>query len=111
MIIAAIGGRTVDDYELLSNTLNKYTISELVSGGCSGGDKMVERYAKENNIHITIFKANWKKYGRAAGPIRNTKIIESCDCVVALWDGKSKGTGDSINKAKKLNLEINIVEV
>jgi len=111
MIVAAIGGRNVNDYELLSKTLNKYVISELVSGGCSGVDKMAERYAKENDIPIIVFKADWKKYGRGAGPIRNTKIIQYCDFVVAIWDGKSKGTADSINKAKRLKLEIDIVDV
>jgi hypothetical protein len=44
--------------------------------------------------------ADWAKYGPAAGPIRNKEIIDACDVVIAFWDGKSKGTANSIKLAK-----------
>ena len=45
----------------------------ILSGHCSGVDLMGERYAMENGFQIELFLPEWKKYGRAAGPIRNKK--------------------------------------
>jgi hypothetical protein len=68
-----------------------------------------ERYAKEQNIPIMIFKPDWKRFGRGAGPARNKTIVENADCVIAFWDGVSKGTQSTINIAKKLNKKLRIV--
>ena len=55
----------------------------------------------ENNIKTLIFPANWEKYGKRAGFIRNEDIIKNCDAVIAFWDGKSKGTFHSLSLADK----------
>lgn len=76
-----------------------------------GADRIGEQYAKENGLKKTIFKAEWGKYGRAAGPIRNEEMAKIADCVICFWDGKSAGTKSMINLAKKYNkpVYINIV--
>ena len=80
----------------------------FVSGNCKGADLIGEKYAKEHGYEIEIFPAEWKKYGRAAGPIRNEKIAEISDYVICFWDGKSKGTFSMIQEAKKLNKPLRI---
>jgi len=84
------------DYKLLAYTLNDLinipTDVTIVSGGARGADTLAENYAKMIGVNTIIFKADWKKYGRAAGMIRNKDIIAQADVVVAFWDGKSKGT-------------------
>ena len=111
MKIAVIGSRTFNDFTLLEDTLNNFNIDTIISGGAKGADKLAEEYADKYNIKTLIFEANWKKYGNAAGPIRNKFIIENADYVIAFWDGKSKGTLSSINIAKKLNKTIKIVKI
>ena len=123
MKYAVIGGRDFDNYELLKSTLDKYDdIEYIVSGRAKGADQLGELYAKENDIPTIIHKANWKDmsepcitkyngfgvYNALAGFNRNTLIIEDCDIIIAFWNG-SKGTKDSINKAKKMNKEIIII--
>lgn len=108
MKVAVIGSRTFDDYELMKIILDKFDITLIVSGGAKGADKLSEKYALEKNIPVQIFKPDWS-IGRHAGFLRNTTIIEYSDFVVAFWDGKSKGTLDSINKAKKLNKDTRVV--
>jgi hypothetical protein len=54
-------------------------------------------------VPVTRLIPDWKKHGRAAGIIRNTDIVKQADKVVAFWDGKSKGTQDTIGKARKAN--------
>ena len=103
MKVAVIGSRTFDKYESVYNILSKLKITEIISGGAKGADSLAERYAKENNIPTKIFLPDWETYGKKAGFLRNTQIIEECEMVVAFWDGTSKGCADSIEKAKKTN--------
>ena len=50
----------------------------------------------------------WNKYGKAAGFKRNKNIIDNCTEIIAFWDGKSKGTLNSINYAKSINKKVTI---
>ena len=103
MKIAIIGSRTFNDYALLATSLSYFVfedISEIISGGAKGADKLVEDYAENLGFKCTVFKPDWEKDGKVAGFIRNQKIIDACDILIAFWDGKSKGTKDSMNKAK-----------
>src|SRR5690606_22296767 len=112
MKIAIIGSRTFLDYELLSDTIKNYLsennliIKSVVSGGAKGADTLAEKFALENTIEMIVFKPDWKRFGKRAGFMRNTLIIENSDVVFAFWDGKSSGTKDSIEKAKSLNKKV-----
>jgi hypothetical protein len=110
MKVAVIGSRGFDDYDKVKAILSAIKIDLLVSGGASGGDTLGERYANENNIETLIYLPDWEKHGRLAGFIRNTNIVEGADLVVAFWDGESKGTKDSIDKAKKLGKKVLIIK-
>lgn len=72
----------------------------VVSGGCKGGDMIGERYTKENLLCIERYPAEWNKYGKRAGPIRNESMASVADLVICFWDGKSKGTKSMIQYAK-----------
>jgi len=113
MKLAIVGSRTFNDYELLKDEvdklLKKYNITEIVTGGAKGADTLAEQYARENNLKITIFPAEWNKYGKKAGFIRNDKIWQYADFGIAFWDGESKGTQHSFKLAKKYNKELKIV--
>lgn len=110
MKVAVIGSRSFNDYEKVKHTLSKINITLLVSGGAAGADKLGEKYADENNIAKKIFYPDWKAHGKAAGFLRNTDIINEAELIVAFWDGISKGTKDSINKAEKQGKKIIIVQ-
>jgi hypothetical protein len=103
MILAIVGGRDFKDYELVKSILdpNKNKIQKIVSGGAYGADSLGKRYAEDNNIPIKIYYPNWNKYGKAAGMIRNKDIVNNSTHILAFWDGKSKGTKNSIELAKK----------
>lgn len=111
MKLAIIGSRTFNDVELLTKVLEPYKsiVSCVVSGGARGADALAEAWAKSNSIQTLIHKPDWKKYGKSAGPKRNELIISDCDECVAFWDGKSKGTMNSIFICNKLNKKIKII--
>ena len=73
----------------------------IVSGGASGADALGERYARENGFKVEKYPADWKTYGRSAGPKRNEQMAQICDCVICFWDLKSRGTKSMIQSAKK----------
>ena len=110
MKLAVVGSRTLTKYKLLLNELNQYDgITEIVSGGAQGADKLAERYAKEKNIPIKIFKADWGRYGKRAGYVRNKEIWDYADQGIAFWDGHSRGTAHSFELARFLGKKLKTV--
>jgi hypothetical protein len=115
MNIAIVGGRDFNDFDLMKKVLvdfmdgNQTILNAVVSGGAKGVDTLAENFADEIGVEKIIFKPNFEKFGRFAALMRNTEIIENSDVVFAFWDGKSKGTLDSISKAKKMNKTLHII--
>lgn len=104
--VAVVGSRSFDDYEHLKQVMGgiyaHYKDIQIISGGARGTDTLAERYASEFSIDAVIYLPDYKKYGKSAAFLRNTDIVKNSDIVVAFWDGKSAGTRDSIEKAKRL---------
>jgi len=113
MKLTIIGSRTFNDYKLLKDevdkVLKKYNITEIVTGGARGADTLAEQYAKEKGLKLTIFPAEWNKYGKRAGFIRNDTIWQYADLGIAFWDGESRGTQHSFKLAEKYNKKLKIV--
>lgn len=108
-IIGIIGTRRRDtekDYKLVKKAfLEVYKKGDIIcSGLCpKGGDRFAVILASVYNTKTLWFPADWKKYGRAAGFIRNTNIAELSDILIACVASDRKGgTEDTINKYLKL---------
>lgn len=122
------GSRDFNDYHLLKTAcssifyklaskcvINKSNI-EVVSGGARGADSLGERFATENGIQIKRFPANWNAYGKRAGYIRNNQMAEYASdgdnygVLIAFWDGKSKGTKNMFDIAKRKGIETYVID-
>lgn len=90
---------------------SNFTISEVVSGGAKGCDTYGEAWAKVNNIEIRRFPADWDRYGKGAGPIRNEEMAQYAEALIAVWDGRSSGTKDMIKRAETRQLKIHVHRV
>ena len=106
--IIIAGTRTFEDYETVSgfclDCLSAEKISLpvcVLSGNCRGADACGEKFAKEMGFQLELFPAEWNKYKRAAGPVRNRKMVKEADRVIYFWDKKSKGTRSLIDLAEK----------
>ena len=98
MKVAIIGSRglSVSDFtEYLPDG-----VTEIVSGGARGVDTSARNYALSHNIKLTEFLPDYEKFGKSATHIRNDRIIDYSEIVLAFWDGKSPGTRSVIAKAK-----------
>lgn len=110
MMYAVVGSRNFVNYGIVCSILDEYTdITHIVSGGARGADYLGKKYAEEKNLEYIEFPAEWDKYGRSAGFIRNKDIVNNSDIIIAFWDGISKGTENTINYARKQKKEVRII--
>ena len=113
LIIA--GSRTFGDYKLLSEHLDdicaRFDITEIVSGTAAGADSLGELYARDHNIPVTRFPADWNKYGKSAGYRRNEQMAKFADACICFSVDNSKGTEHMINLAKQYRLRLRVVRL
>ena len=106
------GGRDFDDWGLLHRTVKKLLSKgdTIISGGAKGADALGEQFAKRNSkyLELEIFPADWDKYGKGAGYVRNHQMALTADTLIAFWDGRSKGTKNMIEEAHKARLNTHV---
>lgn len=106
MKIAIVGSR-----KIIVDNISEYVNAEdeIVSGGAKGVDLCAADYARRNALKLTEFLPEYDKYGRAAPIVRNRKIVDYADKVIAFWDGESKGTLSVIEYARKIGKECEVI--
>lgn len=110
------GGRDFKDYEFLKNRVlyllqNKLSTGvTIISGHARGTDQLGEKFAKEFNLHLEIFPADWETYGKSAGYRRNAEMLKNADAVICFWDGKSSGTKNMIDISQKADIPVKIIK-
>ena len=107
MKLGIVGSRKFTDRKCFQAEMVRFfpspkcvNITHIVSGGAAGADTLGELYADRHGLIPQIIKPDWKKHGKQAGFIRNSEIVAESDIIMAFWDGQSRGTQDSITKAK-----------
>lgn len=108
MKIIVAGSREVTDYELVARAIElaPFVITELVEGGCRGVDRLARQWASKNGIPVRTFEATWDVNGPAAGPLRNEQMAQYGEGLIAIWNGRSKGTGDMVRRAQAHGLRV-----
>lgn len=107
------GSRNIADYEMLLEAVKAsgFILSEIVSGHACGVDALGERYAKENNLPLKIFPAEWDLYGKSAGPRRNRLMAEYAQALIAIQMDNSRGTENMIREARGAGLKVYVKKV
>lgn len=110
MKVVIAGSRSITDYALVERAVEEsgFDVTVVLSGTANGVDKLGERWAQEHDIPTERFPAEWDKYGRSAGPIRNKQMVEYADGLIAVWDGESRGTANIMNLATDAGLPIHV---
>lgn len=111
--VIVAGSRDFNDYNLLSITLDRLlqNVQEkivVVCGEARGADTLGKRYAEARGYYVDSYPADWNRYGRKAGYLRNRQMADNADALVAFWDGKSPGTKTMISLARELGLKVRI---
>ena len=110
------GGRDFNDYALLTRVLFAMADVELadkqvsiVSGMARGADALGYHFAKQHDVKVYTYPANWDMYGKRAGFMRNEQMGLVSDHLLAFWDGNSRGTAHMINFMKSLNKPVTVI--
>lgn len=124
MKVVISGSRSILDSGIVDMAVAEsgFEVSEVISGGAKGVDSLGESWAEKNEIPVTVFAANWEilthpdaiirtnswgqKYDSKAGLRRNELMAVYADALIAIWDGKSRGTKHMIKMARKRELPI-----
>lgn len=96
MKVLVCGGRDYNDYDVLKCVMEKVMdcysaeVKVVISGLAKGGDKLGEKWAEENNIEVEGYRAEWNKYGKRAGWLRNVRMADEGrpNVIVALPGGR-----------------------
>lgn len=108
--IAVTGGRNYEDDSILQNALNCFDIEKLYVGDANGADSLAVEWAKFKNIPYEVFKADWSRHGKAAGPIRNREMLKAViDGVLIAFPG-GKGTENCVQEARRQGFTVFRVE-
>lgn len=106
MRVLFCGGRTFDDIARVRAAFDAVKPTFVITGGATGADDIADGVAAARGIARVVFPANWEGDGKAAGPIRNARMLKEGrpDLVVA-FDG-GRGTADMISKAKAAGVPV-----
>lgn len=109
MKVVISGSRSILNKELVESYLNEFNpkIEFLICGYDpkkrlpKGVDEIAYRWAINKGIPVDTFPANWEKYGKMAGRLRNKQMVDCGDVLIAIWDGQSTGTLSTITYWKE----------
>lgn len=113
--VLVCGSRSITDTQWVYSQIEKYTQElirsnptnlnnpVLIEGEARGVDSIAKAYAIEHNWSIESYPAEWDKYGKSAGYIRNDIMVKEADFVLVLWDGQSRGTKHDIDLCRRYN--------
>jgi hypothetical protein len=113
--VVIAGSRDFNHYPLLQEKLDFFlqhyptTEIEIVSGTARGADRLGERYAQERGISLRKFPADWDRFGKKAGYLRNKQMAEYATHALLFWDGKSPGTKMMIELCQTYQLNYRII--
>lgn len=109
MRVAIIGSRDCPSIDIAAHLPERPSM--IVSGGARGADTYAREYAERNDIPLLEFLPDYGKHGRRAPLLRNIQIVENCDCLIAFWDGASRGTKFTLDYAAKRGIPTHIVYI
>lgn len=110
MKVVVTGGRGFKDALCVAKELAALNPTHIAHGGATGADDLAASWAKGAGVSTTEFPANWEEHGRAAGPIRNRKMLEWMQPDIVLAFPGGRGTADCVSQARRMGIEVREVQ-
>lgn len=129
MRVVIAGSRHISDAALIQKAVDEsgFQVTTVICGEADGVDTLGKEWAVANSIPIISFVPDWTDlkaypcvtryrsdgtaYNAAAGMIRNRKMAQNADAVIVIWDGKSRGSANMIQEAKKHKIPCYVMEI
>lgn len=108
MKVLVCGSRGFVDYDWIKEELAKLDVALVIHGAARGADALASQAATELGIPQQAFPADWNRYGKSAGYVRNQQMLDEGrpDLVMAFYAGRTPGTSMMVNIARKAGVEV-----
>ena len=112
--VLVCGGRDYDDGSqldrVLSAAVERLGLDAIVQGGARGADTLAKEWGCHRRLQVETFYADWNGLGKAAGPVRNQKMLDEAkpDCCIAFPGGD--GTADMIRRARAAGIPVHEIK-
>jgi hypothetical protein len=112
MRVLVCGGRDYTNKIRVYKVLNEYLsiVALIIEGGAKGADALARAWAKEHCVPYSTYEADWEKYGRAAGPIRNTRMQKEGKPDLVIAFGGNTGTNHMVKIAKAAKIPVREID-
>lgn len=110
MRVAIVGSRRFSETERVTEYVSSLPPkASVITGSASGVDAAATKAARAKGIPVQVLPASFEEIsdaGRSAA--RNQRLIDACDVLVAFWDGSSKGTRSTVERALDSGKEVHV---
>lgn len=123
MRVLVTGDRNYTDVETIGGALERVQVMwnepgehignypTIIHGGATGADTIAQVLAEWMGFPTEGYAADWKRYGRAAGPIRNQQMLDTgVDLCLAFHNDleNSKGTLDMVTRCQEAGVPVRL---
>ena len=111
--VLVAGSRTFNNYFIVYKQLKRYLDNDtiIINGGADGADQLAAAYAECNHHVYEAYPAEWSKYGKSAGSIRNREMVKMVSDAIFFWDGSSPSTKELIDYSIQRNIKPLIINI
>lgn len=110
MKVIVAGTRTYRDiptlYTILSTIVQHSDV--VLQGGANGVDRLAAQWCRTHAVACQEFPAAWERWGKSAGARRNGQMARQADALIAIWDGRSRGTAHMIQSMRALGKPVHV---
>jgi hypothetical protein len=108
--ILVCGGRDYSDQAMLFGVLDmlaeERAIYTIIQGGADGADRLARLWCHSRKVRYENYPADWRTHGKAAGPIRNQRMIDEGKPTMGLAFTGGRGTADMVRRLRRAGLPV-----
>src|SRR5688572_7418190 len=104
MRVLVCGGRDYDNalrvFFQLDSLRRQHDFLIVIQGGANGADKLAREWCMRRQVSFVTVEAEWETHGKAAGPMRNQKMLDLYEPEIVLAFPGGRGTADMVRRAE-----------
>jgi len=108
--VAIVGSRHFSEPDRVTDYVKSLPPrASIITGSSSGVDAAATKAARDKGIPVQVIPASFEELADAAkAAARNQRLVDACDVLVAFWDGSSKGTRTTVERALESGKEVHV---
>ena len=110
MRVAIVGSRHFSQPDRVTDYVNGLAAgASIITGSASGVDAAATKAARARGLGVQVMPASFDEMSDASkSAARNQRLVDACDVLVAFWDGTSKGTRATVDRALDAGKEVHV---